>query len=205
MWATNSSGWDERGADLQCVVCRHAQPGEGQDSSRDPRDLILVLLVTRQTIEENHADAYKIKKPLETAGHTAVFGPHVQFTNFRVPVRNLLAAPGNGVVSVAQSFTASAVLVGAMSVSVMRAVFEAALRFAKNDSRGGSKPILERQSVSDLLMQIKMRTDASRFLTWKACRALETGLGAELALEAKIFCSDNAIQCVVDAMSAVGM
>ncbi|MCJ1472978.1 hypothetical protein MMC13_001627, partial [Lambiella insularis] len=204
MWATNSSGWDERGADLQCVVCRHAQPGEAQDPSKDPRDLILVLLVTRQTVETNEPGAYKVVKHLETAGHTAVSGPHVRFTSFRVPAKNLLAAPGQGVESVAQAFTASAVLVGAMAVAVMRAAFEAALRFAKSDSRGGSKPILERQSVSDLLMHIKMRTDASRFLTWKACQALETGGGAELALEAKIFCSDNAVQCVVDAMSAVG-
>ena len=104
--------------------------------------MILILLVTRRTIAENHADAFQIKKPLEIAGHAATFGPHVQFTNFRVPVRNLLAAPGKAVDPVEQGFTASAVLVGAMSVSVMRAAVEAVLRFAENDSRGGSKPII---------------------------------------------------------------
>ncbi|MCJ1390731.1 hypothetical protein MMC18_003592 [Xylographa bjoerkii] len=198
-------GWDDRGADLQCVVCRHAQAGEAEHPERDPKEDILVLMVTRQTVADNKPEAYQVLAHLETPGHKAVSGPHVKFTNFRVPSKNLLAEPGKGVQAVAQAFTASSVLVGAMSVGIMRAAFEAALKFAKEDTRGGAKPILERQSVADLLMAMKMRTDASRLLTWKACQALEEGLGAELAIEAKIFCSDNAVKCVVDAMSAVGM
>jgi len=204
-WATNSAGWDDRGADLQCVVCRHAQAGEAPDPDRDPKQDILVLIVTRQTVADNKPEAYQVLAHLETPGHTAVSGPHVKFSDFRVPAKNLLAEPGKGVEAAAQAFTASAVLVGAMSVGIMRAAFEAALTFAKEDTRGGAKPILERQSVADLLMGIKIRTDASRLLTWKACQALDQGLGAELAIEAKIFGSDNAVKCVVDAMSAVGM
>lgn len=92
-----------------------------------------------------------------------------------------------------------------MSVAVMAAAFEVALDFAKSDTRGGSEPILTRQSVADLLMDVKMRIDASRFLTWKAADALDKGLGGELALEAKIYCSDYAVKSVTDCMSAVGM
>lgn len=87
----------------------------------------------------------------------------------------------------------------------MAAAFEAALDFAKNDTRGGADPIIGRQSVADLLIGVKMRIDASRFLTWKASHALDNGLGGELALEAKIYCSDLAVQSVSDCMSAVGM
>jgi alkylation response protein AidB-like acyl-CoA dehydrogenase len=43
----------------------------------------------------------------------------------------------------------------------MRAIFDAALAFSKN-SRGGNVPIGERQSVADLLIDIKMRTETSR-------------------------------------------
>ena len=96
-------------------------------------------------------------------------------------------------------------MVGAISVATMVAAFEAALDFAKSDNRGGSEPIFGRQSVADLLMGVKMRIDASRFLTWKACHALDNGLSGELALEAKIYCSDLAVQSVSDCMSAVGM
>jgi alkylation response protein AidB-like acyl-CoA dehydrogenase len=92
-----------------------------------------------------------------------------------------------------------------MSVGLMAAAFESALDFAKTDSRGGAEPILYRQSVTDILMDVKMKIDAARFLTWKACHALENGHGGELALEAKIYCSDLAVKAVSDCMSAVGM
>lgn len=97
-----------------------------------------------------------------------------------------------------------------MSVSIMKAVFEAALDFAKSESRGGARPIIERQSVADVLIDIKMRIETSRLLTWKAMHCLENGPGdwsarLELALEAKIFSSDNAVKCCVDAMKVVGM
>lgn len=96
-------------------------------------------------------------------------------------------------------------MVGAISVAVMAAAFEAALGFAKSDTRGGAEPIFGRQSVADLLMGVKMRIDASRFLTWKACHALDNGLGGELALEAKIYCSELAVKSVTDCAFAVGM
>jgi len=92
-----------------------------------------------------------------------------------------------------------------MSVAIMAAAFEAALEFAKSNTRGGAEPILNRQSVSNLLMGVKMNIDAARFLTWKAADALDKGLGGELALEAKIFCSDLTVRAVADCMSAVGM
>jgi alkylation response protein AidB-like acyl-CoA dehydrogenase len=92
-----------------------------------------------------------------------------------------------------------------MSVGIMAAAFETALKFAKTDTRGGPRPILIRQSVSDLLMDVKMRTDAARFLTWKAANTLDNRQGGELALEAKIFCSDMTVKAVVDAMSIVGI
>jgi len=205
MWATNSGGWDDRGADLQCVVCRYSQDGSPQDPTSDPASAIMILLVTPSIVQANAPSAYQVLSHIETAGHTANSGPHLRFSDFRVPSRNLLAAPGAGAPIIAHAFTASAALVGAMSVGIMRAAFDAALRFARDDTRAGRVPILERQSVADRLIDVKMSADAARFLTWKAAHALDTGKGGELALEAKIFCSDAAVRSVVDAMAAVGM
>lgn len=97
-----------------------------------------------------------------------------------------------------------------MAVSIMRGTFEAALAFAKSDARGGTVPIIEHQSVADLLIDIKMRIETSRLLTWKALDCLENGPGdararLEMGLECKIFCSDNAVKACVDAMKVVGM
>lgn len=127
-----------------------------------------------------------------------------------MPEENLLAAPGTGTAIVEQAFGTSAALVGALSVGIMRAAFEASLRFAKTDTRGGAVPLLQRQSVADLLIDIKMRADASRLLTWKALHGLQHGPGdfkarLELCLQAKVFCSDRAVRCVEDAMRVVGM
>jgi alkylation response protein AidB-like acyl-CoA dehydrogenase len=180
MWATNNSGWDDRGADLQCVVCRYSQDGEEQDPSTDPADAVMILLITRDIVENNTSSAYEVLSHVETPGHSSTNGPHVKFNEFRVPGHNLLAAPGKGASIVSQCFTATAALVGAMSTGIMAAAFEAALTFSKSDARGGAQPIINHQSVSNLLMDIKMRTDASRFLTWKAAHALDSGLEESL-------------------------
>lgn len=205
MWTTNSCGWDDRGADLQCVVCRYSQDGSPQDPESDPADSVMIFLVTKEIIQKNKPEAYQVLNHIETAGHSSTDGSHSKFTELRVPDHNVLAAPGKGAPIVLECFTSTAALVGAMSVGIMAAAFEAALDFAKSDTRGGAEPILGRQSVSDLLMNIKMQTDAARFMVWKAADALDKGLGGELAFEAKIYCSDAAVMAVTDAMSAVGM
>lgn len=166
--------------------------------------------MTREDISSNDSSAYQILSHPEMPGHIAANGPHIKFTNLRVPNKNLLAPPGEGAGVVEQTFGSSAAIVGAMSVGIMRAAFEAALSFAKSDNRGGTVPIIQHQSVADLLIDIKMKIETSRLLTWKALHGIENGPGGwkarlEMALHAKIFCSDNAVACVVGAMKAVGV
>lgn len=48
-----------------------------------------------------------------------------------------------------------------MGTGIQRAIFDAALEFSKSP-RGGTVPIGDRQSVADLLIDIKMRTETSR-------------------------------------------
>ncbi|KAF2268604.1 acyl-CoA dehydrogenase NM domain-like protein [Lojkania enalia] len=210
LWTTNSSGWDQRGADLQCVVCRQSSPGSPQDLTSDPASQILILLVTREDVTKNDHSAYQILSDPELAGFKSAIGPHSRFTNFRVPASQLLCRPGEGAAIVEQTFGSSAALVGAMGVGIMRAAFEATLVFCKEDKRGGTVPIIQHQSVSDKLMDIKMKVESARMLTWKALSGIEKGPGnwenkLETALEAKIWCTDQAPKAVMDAMAAVGM
>ncbi len=176
----------------------------------DPSQAIIIFLVTRDIVAQNDASAYEVLEEPDLVGHSAWTGPHSKWTNFKVPADNVLAAGEAAATLVEQSFTTSAALVGSFAVSLMRAAFTAALNFAKKDSRGGTVPIIQRQSVADLLMNIKMRMDSCRLLTWKALHTLENGPGnfsarQELCLEAKIYASDNCVKSVTDAMSAVGM
>ena len=92
----------------------------------------------------------------------------------------------------------------------MRAAFDAALAFAKGDNRRGAADLLTRQAVADLLSGIKMQTEACRALTWKAADCLQNGPGdynarRELALAAKVYCSDTCTKAVTEAINLVGM
>ncbi|KAI5917490.1 acyl-CoA dehydrogenase domain-containing protein [Camillea tinctor] len=210
IWATNSAGWDFKGADLACVVCRDITDSPAQAPDADPKEKIMIIIVTREDLDRNGPDAFQVIRQVETMGHTTVSGPHIKYASVRVPAKNVLCGPGEGALIVNGSFDCSAVLVGAMSVGLMRAAFDAALAFAKGDNRRGVMPLLERQAVADLLSGIKMQTEACRALTWKAAHVLNAGPGdygarRELALAAKIYCSDAAVKAVTDAINVVGI
>ncbi|KAF2995324.1 hypothetical protein E8E13_000606 [Curvularia kusanoi] len=212
LWTTNSGGWDSRGADVQCVVCRQGSPNEPQDTEADPSSLILILIVTRGDIANNESGAYEVLSDPELGGHKSSSGPHTRFTNLRVPAANLLAEPGKGAQLVEKTFGMSAAIVGAMCVGIMRHAFEAALLFCKTNACGGTEPIIEKQSVADRLIDVKMKIEAARALTWKAMCVLESkeeALGweerLEMALEAKVWCSDMAPKAVIECMSVVGI
>lgn len=158
IWATNSAGWDFKGADLQCVVCRTTAL-----SSDEPEAGVMITMVTRADIERNDHGAFIIVRQLSTAGHTACSGPHIKYENLRVP--------------------------------------------AKRDDRRGAVPLLARQAVANLLIKIKMQTEACRCLTWKAANCMENGPGdysarRELALAAKVYCSDAAVKACIGAINA---
>ncbi|KAF2819674.1 hypothetical protein CC86DRAFT_398363 [Ophiobolus disseminans] len=196
----------------KCVVCREGRPNEPQDTESDPASHILILLVTHEDIANNDASAYQILSDPELGGHRSVNFPHSRFTNLRVPHTNLLAPPRQGAQVVEKTFGMSAAIVGAMCVGVMRHAFEAALAFCKNDPRGGTGPIIQHQSVSDRLIDIKMKIEAARALTWKAMSVLESKdetisweQRLEIALEVKVWCSEQVVGVVEMCMGVVGM
>jgi nitroalkane oxidase len=58
-----------------------------------------------------------------------------------------------------------------------------------------------------MLADIKMRIEACRYLTWKACHDLERtgGRADELAIMTKVYCSEAAVDTVYDCMRVVGI
>ncbi|KAL8715964.1 MAG: hypothetical protein Q9220_000631 [cf. Caloplaca sp. 1 TL-2023] len=211
IWGTNCAGWDFKGADLQVVACRSVSSGSAELRDLKPgANSAMLLLVTRALIDSNVDGAYTVVRHIETPGHTACSGPHIRFTNLRVPSSHVLALPGTSKAQdlIQATFTTSAATVGAMSVGVMRAAFDCAYDFARTHDAGGSTAsLLDRQSVADLLIDIKTRVEAGRVLTWKAAHALDNHHrgAAELAFEAKIWCSEAAVRCCADAMKVVGV
>lgn len=174
--------------------------------SEDVRGQTAIIVVTRENIAANDPGAYTVLSHPETIGHTAVNGPHIRFKNLRVPKFNLLAPPGKGADVVEMTFTASANLVGAMGVGIMRQTFDRVLAWAKSNQRGSKEAMIHKQSVADLLIKIKIRCEAARALVWKAaCCFGTTRFGAELCYEAKILGSESAVESVMDAINLVGV
>lgn len=210
LYTTNSAGWDGRGAALSCLCCRYSEDGGPQDPNDDPASNIIILLVTRDIIAQNEPGAYqKIAEP-NLMGHIAASGPLSRYTNFKVPVSNVLAIGQKGASLIEKAFSMSAALAGAMAVGTMRAAFEAALKFAREDTRRGTVPVIERQSPADLLINAKLKIDTSRILVWKALDGVEKGTGNdrsryEACLQAKIYCGDQAVSAVWDTMQVVGV
>jgi alkylation response protein AidB-like acyl-CoA dehydrogenase len=193
-YTTNGTGWDGKGAHLYSVVCR-TDPTKGASES------LAVVMVPGSAAGVQVVDVY------DKLGHRGVMTPRVHFENVRVPANHLIGRPGQGLQIVSGAFSWTAALIGAACVGVMRAAFEYALDFTKSERRLGRGPIIEHQNVGYMLADIKMRLEAARYLTWKACHYLEQtgGRGEELAIMTKVYCSELAVQVIYDAMRLVGV
>ncbi len=189
-WISSATGWDARGADLLCVVCRTSTP-----------DGLTILAVPRPE------RGLTLVKAVDTVGHRAHLVPHFRMDGVRVPRDHVIGGVGEGRVVVDASFTGTAALVGIMAVGLLRAAFDYALDFAKTQSRGGPLPIIQHQAVGYALADAKTSLEAARQLGWRACLAMDTQApgATELALHSKIFGSETAVRVITDLMRVVGI
>lgn len=193
-YTTNGSGWDGKGAHLISVVCR-------TDATKGAQDSLAVILVPGAT------PGVKVTGFIDTVGHRAISSPRMRFENVRVPLDNMIGAPGDGHPIIDTAFAWTAALIGAATVGVMRAAFDTAFAFAKSEKKLGPHPIIEYQNVGYMLADLKMKIEAARYLAWKACHQFDTtgGLGQEVPILTKVYCSELAVQALYDSMRLVGI
>lgn len=194
-YTTNGTGWDRTGCHLYTVVCR-TDPAAGADES------LAVIAVPGDAAGITVTDVY------DKIGNRGVVTPRVHFDDVRVPADNLIGTPGrHGKRIVSGAFSWTAALIGAACVGTMRAAFEYALDFARTEKRLGTVPVIEHQNVGFSLADIKMRLEACRYLTWKACHDfdLTSGQAEELPIMTKVYCSETAVSAVYDCMRVVGI
>ncbi|MEV5544153.1 acyl-CoA dehydrogenase family protein [Saccharopolyspora shandongensis] len=195
-WVSNGSGWDGAGADLLTVVCRTAP-----DPDTPPDQALSVILVP------GPAAGFSYDGAIDTLGHRGHLTPAFRFDNVRVPRGNVIGQVGGGKALVEESFTGTAALVGVFGVGMMRAAFDYALRFARTEYRAGTVPVIDHQAVGYALADAKTRIEAARYLSWKACHALDAQSphALELAVQAKIFSSETAVSVITELMKVVGI
>jgi nitroalkane oxidase len=201
----------ENGATLSLLAVRYSEDSGPEKANVNPADNVMILAVDRAVVAANDPSAYQFLSEPELMGVTATTNPHTRYTNFRVPAANVVMAPGIASPIIAQAFGVTAPLVSAQALETMRTAYNKALQFAKTDHRGGIVPIIQRQSVADILIDVKMKIDATRLLIWKALDSLDDSGSAdaeavfESCLAAKIYGTDCAVPAVFDAMRVVGM
>ena len=85
--------------------------------------------------------------------------------------------------------------------------FDVAYHYALTEKRGGAVPIIEHQSVADVLADAKSRIEAVRLLAWRALDAViaQDAAGPELALHAKILGSEMGVEVISRLMNVVGV
>lgn len=193
-YTTNGTGWDGKNCHLYAVLCR-------TDLSKSAQDSLAVIMVPGNT------PGVRVSGLLDTIGHRATISPRMTFENVRVPANNILGKPGDGIKIISTNFAWTAALIGAACVGVMRAAYDHALQFARSDARSGPHPIIDYPTVGYQLADMKMKIEACRYLTWKACHQYDQSKGAEheLAVMTKVFCSETCVNVVYDAMRVVGV
>jgi nitroalkane oxidase len=193
-WVSSATGWDGKGADLLCVVCR-------TNPAATPEPALSILVV------EKPERGIVVEQYLESLGHRAHLLPRFRLDGVRTPSDHVLGAAGSAKGLVDASFAGTAAIVGVFGTALMRAAFDFALAFAQKERRGGALPIIEHQAVGYALADAKTALEASRALSLRACHALDVQSPAalELALHAKIFGSEAAVRVIAELMKVVGI
>jgi alkylation response protein AidB-like acyl-CoA dehydrogenase len=189
-WASHLSGWDGDGPDLMTIVCR--APGG------------ISLLVAER---EHLAGHLEVEEHYDLPGLRGCLTSRVRLHDVRVPVANLLGEEGRGAELTRHAFLPSGASIGIFAVAAMRGAFDVAYRFARDETRGGSGPILRHQAVSDVLADAKARMEAVRLLSWRALDAVMSGhpSALELGLHAKVLGSETAVEVINKLVGVVGV
>ncbi len=194
-YTTNGTGWDKQGCHLYTVICR-TDPAAGADQA------LAVIAVP------GNKHGISVVNVYDKVGHRGVVTPRIRFDQVRVPASYLIGQPGLQAKRIfTEAFSWTAALIGAACVGSMRAAFDYALDFARTEKRLGTVPVIEHQNAGFMLADIKMRIEACRYLTWKACHDFDRtgGRAQELAIMTKVFSSETATAAVYDCMRLVGI
>jgi alkylation response protein AidB-like acyl-CoA dehydrogenase len=116
----------------------------------------------------------------------------VTFDNCRIPEANLLGVRGKGLAIALSNLEGGRIGIAAQALGIARAAFEAALQYSRERIQFGV-PIIEHQSITNMLADMHTRINATRLLILHASRLKTEGLPClSEASQAKLFASEMA-------------
>ncbi|WP_263264627.1 acyl-CoA dehydrogenase family protein [Pseudomonas sp. RIT-PI-S] len=164
-------------------------------------ELAIVFAVTDPQLGKKGLSAFLV--PTATPGFTVDRSEHklgirasdtcaITLSDCRVPAANLLGEQGKGLAIALSNLEGGRIGIAAQAVGVARAALEAALRYGRDRVQFG-QPIVEHQSVANLLADMHTRINAARLLVLHAARLRSAGLPClSEASQAKLFASEMA-------------
>ncbi|MFN2421650.1 MAG: acyl-CoA dehydrogenase family protein [Gemmatimonadota bacterium] len=121
-----------------------------------------------------------------------------------VSAENVLGGVGAGATAFVQSMEWERTLIGACHVGLMQRLLERSIEYARHRTASG-QPIGKFQSVSNRLVDTKVRLEASRLLVYRAASRL--GRFRDVAIDAsaaKLFVSEALVQTALDSVRTLG-
>jgi len=128
----------------------------------------------------------------------------VVFTDCRLPQSQMLGKQGEGFVDSLRILDGGRVSIAALSIGMAQGAYDAALKYSKMRRQFG-RPISEFQAIQHKLVDMALRIDASRLLTYRAATMLDDGkrVTRESAM-AKLFSSEAAVWIANEAVQIHG-
>jgi alkylation response protein AidB-like acyl-CoA dehydrogenase len=175
--------------------------------------LAIVFAVTDAELGKKGLSAFLV--PTDTPGFTVERSEHkmglrasdtcaVTLDDCRIPQANLLGERGKGLSIALSNLEGGRIGIAAQALGIARAAFEAALSYARERVQFG-KPIIEHQSIANMLADMHTRLNAARLMTLHAARLKSAGLPClSEASQAKLFASEIAEQVCSSAVQIHG-
>src|SRR5581483_7893391 len=126
------------------------------------------------------------------------------FENCRLPHEQLLGKLNDGFVDSLKVLDGGRISIAALSIGMAQGAYDAALKYSKLRRQFG-RPISEFQAIQHKLVDMAMKIDASRLLTYRAARMIDNGkrVTRESAM-AKLFASESAVEIANEAVQIHG-
>ena len=154
---------------------------------------------------EKGAPGFEVSRDIRKLGYKGIKTCELVFDDFRVPAENLVGdEEGRGFKYVMSGLETGRINVAARGVGIVRACFEASIRYAQQRRTFG-KPIGEHQLIQEKLAEMATKLEAARLLTYSAARAKDRGARVDLeAGMAKLFATEAAMEAALEAMRIHG-
>lgn len=155
-------------------------------------------------IVEKGTPGFSVGKEEDKMGIRASNTCELILDNVRIPTANRLGREGEGFKIAMKTLDAARPLVGAVSVGIAQAAFDAAVKYSKEREQFG-KPIASFQLVQAMIADMAMAIETARLLVHKACWLKDQGLPfAKEAAMAKCYAGDVAMKVTTDAVQVLG-